>query len=147
MDEKRIIQKIVLGAVVLDNDRRVLILQRNADEDVFPNLWELPSGKRETFESSNDSLLREVKEETNLAVKVLMPISVFDYKIEKPDEVRDSTQINFLVKAEVPENLKLSDEHQNFAWVTESEMKNYKVSEETKKVIEKGFGLVNKLSL
>ena len=43
---KKEIQKIVLAGVVFYNNK-VLILQRSKDETIYPNMWELPSGKKE----------------------------------------------------------------------------------------------------
>jgi len=142
---KPIIQKVVLAAVIIKNNK-ALILQRNKDEDIFPNMWELPSGKKEPLETSENSLLREVKEETGLDVKIIMPFFVFDYQIEKPEEIRDSTQINFLVKPIGDYKVKLSSEHQNFVWISEDEIDKYELSVATKKVIEKSFKLIRRLN-
>lgn len=127
-------------------DRKVLILQRHKNEDVYPNMWELPSGKREPFESSENSLLREVREETGLDVKIMMPFSVFDYQIEKPDEIKDSTQINFLVMPANDKDVVLSEEHQAFAWITREEINKYNLTEATKNVIQRAFEIINKLA-
>jgi len=141
-NNKKITQKIVLGGVVVNKDNKILILQRSKDEEIFPNMWELPSGKKELLENSESCLLREIREETGLDVKIIMPFSVFDYQIEKLEEIRDTTQINFLVKAINDNKVKLSSEHQNFAWVSKDEIDQYQLSEETKKVILKAFELI-----
>jgi len=107
-NNKKIVQKIVLAGVIINKNNEILILQRNKNEDIFPNMWELPSGKREFLESSESCLIREVKEETGLSVKIIMPFSVFDYQIEKPKEIRDTTQINFLVRVVNKKKVKLS---------------------------------------
>jgi len=143
-EQKKIVQKIVLGGVVI-KDGKILILQRHKDEDVYPNMWELPSGKREPLEPSETSLIREVREETGLDVKIIMPFSVFDYQIEKPDEIRDSTQINFLV-APLSDNIILSEEHQSFAWITKEEIDKYELTEATKGVIKKAFEIIDKIT-
>ena len=65
--KKKVIQKVVVAGVVM-KDGKVLVLQRHANEDTRPNLWELPGGKREESESSVDALIREVKEESGLDV-------------------------------------------------------------------------------
>lgn len=142
---KKIIQKIVLGGVVMEGGK-VLILQRNKNEDVYPGMWELPSGKREPLEPSEDSLIREVKEESGLDVKVVMPFSVFDYQIEKKDETRDSTQINFLVAPVGKDEVVLSEEHQAFAWITGDEIDLYDLTEATKNVIRKAFETAAKIN-
>lgn len=145
MKHKPIIQKIVLAGVIIKNNK-VLILQRSKDEDIFPNMWELPSGKREFLETSENSLIREVKEETGLDIEVVMPFFVFDYQIEKPEEIRDSTQINFLARLiNYNQKIKLSSEHQNFAWIGKNEIDQYELSEKTKQVIQRAFELMQKL--
>jgi len=144
--DKKIIQKIVLGGVIVNKDKEILILQRNKAEEIFPNMWELPSGKRELLENSESCLLREVKEETGLDVKIIMPFSVFDYQIEKSGEIRDTTQINFLAKVIKANKVKLSLEHQNFTWLSKDEIDRYKLSKATKKVIFKAFELIQKLN-
>ena len=145
MTSKTIIQKIVLAGIVFNKQDKVLLLQRSADEDIYPEMWELPSGKREFFESSHDSLIREIKEETGLDVKIIQPCSVFEYKIEKPNEIRDSTQINFIVTSDSSE-VKISNEHQNFNWISEGEIEQCDMSDETKKTIRSAFNLHSKVS-
>lgn len=144
MSHKPIIQKVVLAAVIMKDDK-ILILQRSKDEDIFPNMWELPSGKKEPLETSETALLREAKEETGLDIKIIMPFFVFDYQIEKPEEIRDSTQINFLATPIGNTQIKLSSEHQNFAWIQEDEVNQYELSKATKQVIQKAFELIHKL--
>jgi len=144
MNDKKIVQKIILGGIVIKNDK-ALIIQRSADEEAYPNLWEIPSGKRESFEKSEDAVAREVKEETGLDVEVVMPINVFEFKVEKPDEIRDATQINFLVKQIGESEVKISSEHQNFAWISKDEVNShFSISDEVKKAILKAFEIVDK---
>lgn len=141
---KNIVQKIVLGGVIIKDDK-ILILQRHKNEDIYPNMWELPSGKREPLEPSEESLIREVKEETGLDVRIILPFSVFDYQIEKPKEIRDSTQINFLV---IPINnggVKISDEHQAYAWIRSEEIDKYDLTDAIKNVIRKAFEVMTKV--
>jgi 8-oxo-dGTP diphosphatase len=148
MENKRIIQRVVVGGVIFNKEGKILILQRSKYENVFPEMWELPSGKREFFEDSQTSLIREIKEETGLSkIKIIMPFYVFEYKVEKQEEIRDTTQINFLVKLLEDEEIKLSEEHQNFAWISKDEIEKYKLSEATKNVILKAFELLKRIDL
>lgn len=143
---KKIIQKIVLGAVIV-KDRKVLILQRHENEETYPGMWELPSGKKENFESSEASLVREVREESGLDIEVIMPVSVFDYQIDKPDEICDSTQINFLITVINNKDVVLSDEHQAYTWITDEQIDEYNITNDTKDVIRKAFEIISKLNL
>ena len=139
---KNIIQKVVLGGVVV-RDGKILILQRHKDEETYSNMWELPSGKREELESSEAALLREVREESGLEVEIIAPISTFEYQVEDADEIRDYTQINFLVRPVGAKEVVLSGEHQAFAWVTPAELDRYNLTEATKGVIKKAFGMIS----
>lgn len=144
MSEKQHIFSVVLGGVIAREDGNILILQRNDNEEIYPGLWELPSGKKEAFETSEQCLIREIKEETGLEIEILEPISVFDYQSEKEASIKFSTQINFLVRQTDQSEVELSEEHQNSAWITESEMNDYNISDETKKVIFRAFKKVTK---
>lgn len=136
---KKIVQKIVVGGVII-NEGKVLIIQRAAN-DSFPGLWEIPSGKREPLEKTTEGVKREVKEETGLDIEVGDVIGVFDFKVEKEDEIRDATQISFLAKPIGNTEVKLSNEHQAFAWIIESEISKYNLSDATKEIIQKAFKL------
>ncbi len=137
---KKVVQKIVVAGII-EYRGKILIIQRSADEDVFPNLWEIPSGKREHFETSKKALIREVKEEVGIDVKPLVPVDVFEFRVEKDDEIRDATQISFLCKRLGRPKVRLSPEHQNFAWVTKRDLDSYNLSKETREVIKKAFTL------
>lgn len=129
------VQRIVVAGVLL-NRGKVLLLQRGANEKVYPNLWELPSGKKEFGEEVVEALKREFREEAGLSVEPVRVISFFDYTVRKGGENRETTQINFLVRLRRSnEEVRLSREHQASAWVGLKEMKRFKISPATKEVI------------
>lgn len=136
--DKKIIQGVAVGAVIV-KDNKVLILQRHKNEKTYPEMWELPSGKKELLEPVENALIREVKEEAGLDVAVEEVSSVFNYQVEKESEIRDVTQVNFLVKIIGDESVVLSGEHQVFAWVGRGDLENYSLSEETRGVIMKAL--------
>lgn len=145
MSDKKIIQRIIVGGVLVNKENKALILQRHSNETTYPNMWELPSGRREFFEVTEGALIREMKEEAGVDVKIIDPISVFDYIIEKTEETRDSVQINFLVCFEkTGQKIVLSSEHQNFAWVNEQMLSQYNLTDSTKKVLVKAFNMIDK---
>lgn len=130
----RVFRIVVAAAIV--REKTVLLLQRQEDEEAYPGLWELPSGKREFNETSIEALVREVKEETGLSIRVEGPLSVFEYVVETPTEIRDTTQINFLaspigMEETVQFNTK---EHQAARWFTKEELLLLQnISEETRR--------------
>ncbi len=140
MAEKLIVQKVVLAGVVVE-DAKALILQRSRSEDVYPGLWELPSGKKEPLENPLDALVREVLEETSLKAVPIAPVSIFGYVVEKGMETRDTVQINFLMRSDDTSHLKVSAEHQAAAWVSPEELDSYTMSEDTKRAIRKAVAL------
>ncbi len=143
---KPVVQKIVLaGAVAYQG--RILVLQRSEDDESYPGLWEMPSGKREPLESSLDALQRELREETGIEVEPLIPVSLFEFVIEKENEIRDVTQINYLVKATIRPDVKLSSEHQDFSWISPEEIGHYNFSNETREAITTVFKLLYKEEL
>ncbi len=127
--------QITVGGVWLKQEK-VLLLQRAASERVLPNLWKLPSGKKEPPETSSQAVVREFKEETGLKVRVLKPISVFDYRFIKDKQRFVATQINFLVKhAGCRLKIKLSPEHRAYKWVDRYDLRKLKVSKEISQVL------------
>lgn len=133
-------QRIAVGGIILW-DRKVLIIQRSSNERTFPNLWELPSGKKEEGESIKEAAIREVKEETGLDVEIIKPVSSFDYQIERDGKVLNCHQINFLVRPKGNLEVKLSPEHQAFAWINRGELSIYSITGPIREVIEKVFEL------
>lgn len=134
MTGKPIVQQAVLAGVIVRN-ARALILQRSEDEDVYPGLWELPSGKKEPLEDPLEALVREVLEETSLQAAPIAPVSIFGYVIEKETEIRDTVQINFLMHVNDASCLRMSTEHQDAAWVSLEELDSYEMSKDTKQAI------------
>ena len=143
---KKIVQKIVLAGFIVRSGK-VLILQRGKEEESYPNIWELPSGRKEPLESSEAALLREIKEESGLDVRIICPFSVFNYQIEKEDEICDSTQISFIVVPIVDgeAHVVLSSEHQAFAWISKEEIDRYDITDATKEVMRRGFEILPKI--
>lgn len=135
---KDIVQKVTTAGAVIRNGK-ILIVKRSDDDDAFPGLWEFPSGKKEPMEWVEDSVVREVREETGLKVKVINIIFTFNFTMEKPDKVVDATQLVFLVEAEEDSEVNLSEEHSEFKWIGPDEVDNYNISNETKTAIKKAF--------
>jgi A/G-specific adenine glycosylase len=68
----------VAAGVVWDGDARFLIAQRLA-EGLLGGLWEFPGGKRESEETLEDCLKRELQEELAIAVAVGAPLTVVQH--------------------------------------------------------------------
>lgn len=135
------IQKTVVGAVIFIDEKTPLLLKRKSD-DFMGGLVELPSGTLENNEFLIDSLIREIKEETNLDIKSIdYYVDVFDYVSGSGKKTR---QINFVVTPENM-NIKLSEEHVTFYTynIESEEFKKLNISSKTKKIIEKAVKIFN----
>jgi 8-oxo-dGTP diphosphatase len=118
-----------LKAIIVKNGK-VLILKRSSSEDVFKEEWDIPGGKIEFGENPEKSLKREVKEEAGIKVKIVRPLRIWTFFKDK-----NRTQvigITFLCKYESGK-VKLSKEHDNYAWIKPESVEKYKIHEGIKK--------------
>jgi A/G-specific adenine glycosylase len=67
----------VVAAVIRDHDQ-VLIDQRRAG-DLMGGMWEFPGGKVEQGESLADAIVREIREELGLVIRVVRFLNVYEH--------------------------------------------------------------------
>ncbi len=127
------IVKNVVGAIILNEKNKVLIMSRKTD-DFMGGIDELPSGNMEQGENIYEALVREVKEETNLEVmNVKSYIGSFDYISGSGKKAR---QYNFVLDIKNTENIILT-EHDEYNWLTiEGIRKSNKITDEVKYILE-----------
>ncbi|MGD0037210.1 MAG: NUDIX pyrophosphatase [Bacteroidota bacterium] len=101
---------------VLDGESQYLLLQRAADEDLYPGIWQIVTGTIRQNESAIKAALRELDEETGLFVKRCWTVPYVDSYF---DLSKDSVQLVpvFAIEVDAKVELKLSREHQNFTWL------------------------------
>ena len=131
--EQEGIVKNVVGAIILNEKNQVLIMSRKTD-DFMGGIDELPSGNMEQGENIYESLVREVKEETNLdVVNVKSYIGSFDYISGSGKKAR---QYNFVIDVKNTENIILT-EHDEYNWLTIEEIRrSNKITDEVKYILE-----------
>ena len=115
IDEKFLFK--VPQKALIEQNGKFLIIKRSETAKNYPLHWDLPGGKLERGETPEEGLVREVKEETTLDVKVVDPMfsylethGVFAYVVVYECE---------LLSGEI----KLSSEHSEYKWVTQEELK------------------------
>lgn len=64
---------LTASAAILDKGK-VLLVRRNDDALLFPGNWAFPGGRAEENETPEQTVIREVREETNL---VFTPLEIF----------------------------------------------------------------------
>lgn len=127
---------LATGAIVFFASR-VLLLQRAAN-DSMPNLWETPGGACDSDDPSIiHAVARELWEESGLIAKSVGPMVGIGYsfRTRSGNMVR---KLNFIVAVQRQEGEDWSEnphvrtrpeEHQNFVWATEVEVRKGKVGD------------------
>lgn len=108
----------VKGIVIYHH--QILILKRVKPSSDGLGYWELPGGGLEYGETPHQALIRELKEETNLDIKILKP--VYTFTAIRPHY--QTVGIGFLC---VPTNnhVVISHEHTEYKFVHSNELLNY----------------------
>ncbi len=111
---------VVTGVVKHKN--KVLILKKSNDDWNYPNKWSFCSGYVKEFEAAEDTVLREIKEETGLKAKIVKKGELF----QKDDNKKKKTWVikTFLCESNSA-NVKLDHENTEFKWINYKDLKKY----------------------
>lgn len=117
---------LAVKAIIFKDDK-FLVLRRSEKEMKSSYLnkyehWDLPGGSVYFHENSTEGLYREIYEETALNVKLIKPIRVFDV-IKKQMHMTIITYMCQYGSGEVV----LSEEHEEYFWLTLKEAEEMKV--------------------
>lgn len=125
------------GLIINDNNEFILIKRKNPP---FQSKWALPGGFVEYGETVESALLREIKEETGLRVKILSIIGVFS----KPnrDPRAHTVSIAYLTKA-VGGKMKASDDASDI--ILTKSIKKKELAFDHYEIIKTGLKIFNKL--
>lgn len=121
--------KFLQKCIVVDKSGRILALRRNPNDFRRPNCWDFPGGNYEAGESIEESIKREIFEETSLTAHTFRPIFVASNmgKTYQDINVIALTQVctdweGMPAEASAKEGeVELSQEHVEFRWVTPTE--------------------------
>ena len=127
----------VFTSAIIIHKGKLLILKRSKFVKFNPRMWDSVGGHLKEYETAEENILREAKEETGLDIKIL--------KCGKSYEIRDKygrwIVIPFLCKADT-EKVKIKpDEHSKYKWISPQEIENYDCVPDIKEDL-KLFGLI-----
>lgn len=104
---------IAAKAVIINQEKKFLVLKKSSSEDINPNTYDFPGGRVEFGEMLEEAVVREVKEETGYNVT---PITVFNGWTFVKDDTFQLAGVDFICKLDdgVPS---LSGEHISIEWL------------------------------
>ncbi len=111
---------VVTGIVKHKN--KFLILKKSPKDYNYPNKWSFCSGFVKEFESAEDSVLREIKEETGLEAKIKKTGKITKV-IDKRKKIRWVIAV-YLCSVKRTD-VKLCHENTDFRWIKKNEFKRY----------------------
>jgi len=113
-------------AAIIKRSGRVLLAQR---KDRIQG-WEFPGGKVEVDETPEQALIREIREELGVEVRILNYLAT----VSLPDNPK-ARLLAYAVKLQ-EDNLKLNS-HLQFSWVKPEDLLNFKLLPADRKLVEK----------
>ena len=111
---------VVTGVVKLKD--KVLILKKSKDDYNYPNKWSFCSGFVKEFESAEDTVLREIKEETGLNAKIIKKGKLLEVKDNKKGKI---WVIAVFLCSVNSKKVKICHENQEFRWIAYKDIKKY----------------------
>jgi dATP pyrophosphohydrolase len=91
------------------------LLLRRSEGQPYPGLWQMVTGKIKPGEKANQTVMREIKEETGLVPVQLWVAPTVNSFYEPKDEYICLLPV-FAARVEI-DQVKLSDEHTEYQWV------------------------------
>ena len=108
----------VVGAVIIDEEKRVLIAQRPFSEISYKSYkWEFPGGKIEENETPQDAMKREIWEELGCKIQVIDRIGEICH--EYPDF---KLEMNLFLCRLEDGSLPVPVEHNQIKWISPEEI-------------------------
>jgi len=125
--------KVTVGAIVVKNNKVLLIKRKNAPNQ---GLWAIPGGKVEPGETLQQAAEREIKEETGLTIRAHEVIYVFDLiERDADDNLLFHYVIIDLMADYVSGELRAGDDATDACWVSKAELDQLSMTESTRKLL------------
>jgi 8-oxo-dGTP diphosphatase len=110
-------ERLVVGAVIVDDAGQVFVHRRGPDRTLFPNCWDIPGGHVEPDESPLEALGREVEEETGWRLRRV--IAELGEMLWTGDDGVPRRELDYLIEVDGDLNAPRLEwpDHVEFAWV------------------------------
>ena len=117
----------VVAAIIIKDDK--FFIAKRAKGKHLENMYEFPGGKLLKDETHEDGLKREIKEELDIEIEIKDKVGEENFK----DNIVN-VKIHYYKCSHKIGKITLN-EHQEYAWVTKEEFKNYDFAEGDKDII------------
>jgi 8-oxo-dGTP diphosphatase len=111
----------VAAVVVCERTQRFLLLQRAADRDFSPGVWEFPAGRLHQGEGFETALYRELREELGLELRLMALLGTTHFYRGPRSPENELIGLIYLCTLDSAMPLHISPEHQAHRWVTQEE--------------------------
>lgn len=88
--------RVAAGAVIINRKNQVLLTQRALDRDHHPGEWEITTGRLDQGEGFEEAILREIKEELQINIKIIAPLTTFHFY--RGEEKSEHVGVTFLAR-------------------------------------------------
>ncbi|MDO8638073.1 MAG: NUDIX hydrolase [Candidatus Daviesbacteria bacterium] len=105
---------VLVSGILIDSDEKILLLQRNNQNSSYQGYWQLPEGKIEFGEQSEEALKRELLEEIgvkNASVKLCDVSASLMYAKGKNYHV-----VRIVYNVRTRDKIVLGEDHSEFNW-------------------------------
>jgi mutator protein MutT len=139
-----------VGGVVI-RDGRALLIRRGTPP--LEGRWSIPGGRVEWGESLEQAVVRELREETGLDVRVIELIEIVERILDEPPSHDASAvpQFHFVILdyfCEAPAGqARAGGDALEVAWAGEDELARYQLTEAATRVIRRAFALARERSV
>ena len=128
-------KQIIGGVAVIEKDGKCLLIKQSKNKPLS-GLWRHPGGTFEKGESDADALVRELKEEMDLDIKVLGDKPFHTEKVDyKPG------YFGFYKAVIIGGTIKINEEIDDYGWFTLEEIKKLPLMKATKSFYKKEYGI------
>lgn len=107
---------------ILKHKGKFLILKKSPDDWNYPGKWSFCSGFIKEFESAEDTVLREIKEETGLDAKITRRGRILEIADKKKQK---RWIVSFFLCSSNSQTVNLDSENSDFRWVDYKDIKKY----------------------
>lgn len=119
-----------VNLIILDPNKRVLLVRRAESEDQFKHCWSIPGGGPKQGETYEEALHREIKEELNCAITNATYFKSYYYKVSPTLEARAA-----YFYGSIKGTIKLSKEHTEFKWFDFKEIDKLTIAFNQKEIL------------